>query len=172
MIKQRIPPVDYCPVTIIPITEELVRHHGLSEVDLHIYDLIDDRRNVERYRPRITEPPFEALSCLSGSSTTVSWRSSRGRHRHTGHLDSAQSLHVEGQEGGAVRRTRAVFSRPRGDRPAEDAHEIVPAEIKNQISTRRFSPSGSAGSCQGFQRQVQVVMPLRRIFTGVKATSR
>lgn len=63
-IKQRIPPVDYCPVTIIPITEELVHHHGLSEVDLHIYDLIDDRRNVERIVRESLEPPFEALSSL------------------------------------------------------------------------------------------------------------
>lgn len=63
-IKQRIPPVDYCPVTIIPITEELVRHHELSEVDLRIYDLIDDKRTVERIVRESLEPPFEALSSI------------------------------------------------------------------------------------------------------------
>jgi Domain of unknown function (DUF4388) len=63
-IKQKIPPVDYCPVTIIPITEELVRHHDLSEVDLHIYDLIDDKRTVERIVRESLEPPFEALSSI------------------------------------------------------------------------------------------------------------
>lgn len=63
-IKQKIPPVDYCPVTIIPITEELVRHHDLSEVDLHIYDLIDDKRTVEKIVRESLEPPFEALSSI------------------------------------------------------------------------------------------------------------
>jgi hypothetical protein len=63
-IKQKIPPVDYCPVTIIPITEEIVGHHQLSDVDLHIYDLIDEKRTVERIVKESLEPPFEALSSL------------------------------------------------------------------------------------------------------------
>ncbi|HPC46625.1 MAG TPA: DUF4388 domain-containing protein [Deltaproteobacteria bacterium] len=63
-IKQKIPPVDYCPVTIIPLTEEIVRHHELTEVDLHIYDLIDDKRTVERIVRESLEPPFEALASL------------------------------------------------------------------------------------------------------------
>jgi len=63
-IKQKIPPVDYCPVTIIPITEEIVSHHELSDVDLHIYDLIDEKRTVERIVKESLEPPFEALSSL------------------------------------------------------------------------------------------------------------
>jgi hypothetical protein len=56
--------VDYCPVTIIPITEEIVGHHQLSDVDLHIYDLIDEKRTVERIVKESLEPPFEALSSL------------------------------------------------------------------------------------------------------------
>ena len=63
-IKQKIPPVDYCPVTIIPITEEIVGHHELSDVDLHIYDLIDEKRTVERIVKESLEPPFEALRSL------------------------------------------------------------------------------------------------------------
>jgi len=63
-IKQKIPPVDYCPVTIIPITEELVRHHRLNDIDLHIYDLIDEKRTVERIVKESLEPPFEALSSI------------------------------------------------------------------------------------------------------------
>ncbi|MGO9146196.1 MAG: DUF4388 domain-containing protein [Desulfomonilia bacterium] len=63
-IKQKIPPVDYCPVTIIPITEEIVRHHDLSDVDMHIYDLIDEKRTVERIVKESLEPPFEALSSI------------------------------------------------------------------------------------------------------------
>ncbi len=64
VIKQKIPPVDYCPVTIIPITEDIVRHHDLSDVDLHIYDLIDEKRTVERIVRESLEPPFEALSSI------------------------------------------------------------------------------------------------------------
>ncbi len=63
-IKQKIPPVDYCPVTVIPVTEELVRHHQLDDVDLHIYDLIDEKRTVERIVKESLEPPFEALSSI------------------------------------------------------------------------------------------------------------
>jgi hypothetical protein len=64
IIKQKMPPVDYCPVTIIPITEEIVRHHELSDVDLHIYDLIDEKRTIERIVRESLEPPFEALSSI------------------------------------------------------------------------------------------------------------
>jgi hypothetical protein len=64
VIKQKIPPVDYCPVTIIPITEDIVRHHDLTDVDLHIYDLIDEKRTVERIVRESLEPPFEALSSI------------------------------------------------------------------------------------------------------------
>lgn len=43
MVKQKIPPVDYCPVTIMPLTEEIVKKHRLGAVDMHIYDLIDEK---------------------------------------------------------------------------------------------------------------------------------
>ncbi|HVN72844.1 MAG TPA: hypothetical protein VMU10_12580, partial [Desulfomonilia bacterium] len=55
---------DYCPVTIIPITEDIVRHHDLTDVDMHIYDLIDEKRTVERIVRECLEPPFEALSSI------------------------------------------------------------------------------------------------------------
>ncbi|MFY9399219.1 MAG: DUF4388 domain-containing protein [Desulfomonilia bacterium] len=64
MIKQKIPPVDYCPVTILPLTEEIVREHRLTAVDMHVYDLIDEQKNVECIVRQSLEPPFEALSSL------------------------------------------------------------------------------------------------------------
>lgn len=63
-IKQKIPPVDDCPVTIMPLTEEIVRYYGLTDVDMHIYDLIDEQRTVERIVRESLEPPFEALSSI------------------------------------------------------------------------------------------------------------
>ena len=64
IIKQKIPPVEYCPVTITPITEDIVRHHDLTDVDMHIYDLIDEKRTVERIVRECLEPPFDALSSI------------------------------------------------------------------------------------------------------------
>lgn len=64
IIKQKIPPRDDCPVTIMQLTEEIVRNYGLSDVDMHIYDLIDEKKTVERIVRESLEPPFEALSSL------------------------------------------------------------------------------------------------------------
>ena len=63
-IKQKIPPVDDCPVIIQPLTEEIVRRNGLSDVDMHVYDLIDEKRTVERIVKESLEPPFEVLSAI------------------------------------------------------------------------------------------------------------
>jgi hypothetical protein len=64
IIKQKVPPADDCPVTIMKLTEEIVRNYGLSDVDMHIYDLIDEKKTIERIVRDSLEPPFEALSSL------------------------------------------------------------------------------------------------------------
>ncbi|MDT8274345.1 MAG: DUF4388 domain-containing protein [Desulfomonilia bacterium] len=64
MIKQKIPPVDYCPVTIMSLTEEIVAKHHLSDVDMHIFDLIDEKNTIESIVMKSLEPPFEALGSL------------------------------------------------------------------------------------------------------------
>ena len=150
MIKQRIPPVDYCPVTIIPITEELVRHHGLSEVDLHIYDLIDDRRNVERIVRESLEPPFEALGSLvrlidnglvevfpEGATdirdTSIARNLFMSRVRKVA-LYAVLVLCVVGL---------AVIGQPRM------LTEIVPAEIKNQIQHQKVLAERFSGKLPG-----------------------
>jgi hypothetical protein len=64
LIKQKIPPVDYCPVTIVPLTQDIVRKNDLSEVDMHIFDLIDDKKTVENIVRESLEPPIEALGSI------------------------------------------------------------------------------------------------------------
>ncbi len=64
IIKQKLPPIDYCPVTILPLTEEIVKKYRLGSVDMHIYDLIDEKRTVQGIIRQSLEPSFEALSSL------------------------------------------------------------------------------------------------------------
>jgi hypothetical protein len=64
LIKTKIPPVDYCPVTIMPLTEEIVKKYRLSAVDMHIYDLIDEKRTVQAIIRQSLEPSFEALGSI------------------------------------------------------------------------------------------------------------
>jgi hypothetical protein len=61
LIKPKIPPVEYLPVTIIPITEEHVRIYDLSSVDTHIFDLIDGEKSVEAIVRESLETPYDAL---------------------------------------------------------------------------------------------------------------
>ena len=64
LIKQKIPPMDYCPVTIMPLTQELVRQNDLSEIDMQIFDLIDEQKTVEKIVRESLEPPIEAMSSI------------------------------------------------------------------------------------------------------------
>ncbi|HOO37585.1 MAG TPA: DUF4388 domain-containing protein [Deltaproteobacteria bacterium] len=64
LIKQKIPPVDYCPVTIMPLTQEIVRKNDLSEVDMQVFDLIDELKTIENIVRESLEPPVEALSSI------------------------------------------------------------------------------------------------------------
>ncbi|HOO45477.1 MAG TPA: DUF4388 domain-containing protein [Deltaproteobacteria bacterium] len=64
LVKQKIPPVDYCPVTIIPLTEAIVQKKDLSEVDTHIFDLIDETKSIENIIRESLEPPVEALTSI------------------------------------------------------------------------------------------------------------
>lgn len=61
LIKPKIPPVEYCPVTITPLTEEHVRIYDLSAVDTHIFDLIDGDKSVEYIVRESLETPYDAL---------------------------------------------------------------------------------------------------------------
>lgn len=152
-IKQRIPPVDYCPVTIIPLTEELVRHHGLSDVDLHIYDLIDDKRNVEKIVRESLEPPFEALSSLvrlidrgvvevfpEGATdirdTSIARNLFISRIRKVA-LYAVLALFVLGL---------AIIGQPR------IFNEIIPAEIKSQIQNQKVLAERFSGKLPGLSR--------------------
>jgi len=61
LIKPKIPPVEYCPVTITPLTEEHVKIYDLSAVDTHIFDLIDGEKSVEHIVRESLETPYDAL---------------------------------------------------------------------------------------------------------------
>lgn len=64
LIKPKIPPVDYCPVTITTLTEEHVRNYALSGVETHLYDLIDGEKTVETIVRESLETPFDALNAF------------------------------------------------------------------------------------------------------------
>jgi len=64
LIKQKIPPVDYCPVVIIPLTEDVVNQYDLSESDMRIFDLIDEARTVENIVKESLETQFDALNSI------------------------------------------------------------------------------------------------------------
>ena len=64
IIKQKIPPVDYSPVTIMPLTEDIVKKYHLGAIEMHIFDLIDEKSTVQNIIRQSLEPPFEALSAL------------------------------------------------------------------------------------------------------------
>ncbi|MBN1636234.1 MAG: DUF4388 domain-containing protein [Deltaproteobacteria bacterium] len=62
VIKPKIPPADYCPVTIMPITDDLRKKFELSEEDIRIFDLIDERKTIEMIVRESLETPFDVLS--------------------------------------------------------------------------------------------------------------
>jgi len=61
LIKPKIPPVEYLPVTITPLTEDHVKTYDLSSVDMHIFDLIDGEKSVETIVRESLETPYDAL---------------------------------------------------------------------------------------------------------------
>lgn len=100
LIKQKIPPVDYCPVTIMPLTEDIVRKNSLADVDMQLFDLIDEKKTVEYIVRESLEPPIEALGSIvrlidAGlvevfpQGTRDSRDSSLARKVFLGHLKSA-----------------------------------------------------------------------------------
>lgn len=64
LIRSRVPAADYRPVTLQPVTEDLVKQYDLSEVDLRVFDLIDNNRTVESVVRRSLEMPFDALNAF------------------------------------------------------------------------------------------------------------
>lgn len=65
IIRQKIPPLDYCPVVIMPITEEIAKKYALSDNDAHIFDLIDSKKTVETIIKESLEASFDALSAFA-----------------------------------------------------------------------------------------------------------
>ncbi|MCD6570566.1 MAG: DUF4388 domain-containing protein [Deltaproteobacteria bacterium] len=64
LIKQKIPPVDYCPVVITPITEEIAKKNSITAEDAHIFDLIDGKKTIETIIRESLETSFDGLSAF------------------------------------------------------------------------------------------------------------
>jgi hypothetical protein len=64
LIKPKIPPVEYCPVTITPLTEEHVKNYDLSSVETNIFDLIDGEKSVEVIVKESLETHYDALKAF------------------------------------------------------------------------------------------------------------
>jgi hypothetical protein len=64
IIRPKAPPVEDCPVAIIPMTHETAVKHDLNSVDVFIYNLIDGEKTVERIIDESLELPFDALSSI------------------------------------------------------------------------------------------------------------
>ncbi len=63
-IKAKMPPTDYCPVKVMPLTEEIVREYDLTPTDLNIYDIIDENKTVETHIKESLEMRFDAISAF------------------------------------------------------------------------------------------------------------
>ncbi len=64
IIKAKLPPVDYSPVKVMPLTEEIVRSQDLSPMDMQIFDLIDDTKTIEELVRESLETRFDALGSI------------------------------------------------------------------------------------------------------------
>jgi hypothetical protein len=64
IIKPKTPPLDYCPVAIMPINQESAIKHDLNSVDVVIYNLIDGEKTVNDVINQSLELPFDALSSI------------------------------------------------------------------------------------------------------------
>ncbi len=64
LIKAKLPAMDYCPVKLMPLTEDLVRELDLGPVEMRIYDLIDESKTVEAIVRESLETRFDSLSAF------------------------------------------------------------------------------------------------------------
>jgi len=64
LIKPKLPAGDYCPVKLMPLTEELVQRHRLGALETRIYDLINDTATIDAIVRQSLEIRFDALSAF------------------------------------------------------------------------------------------------------------
>ncbi|MEA2102603.1 MAG: DUF4388 domain-containing protein [Thermodesulfobacteriota bacterium] len=62
VIKPKIPPTDYSPVTIMPLTQQLVKDNDLDECAMRVFDLIDGTKTIETIVRQSLEAPVDVLS--------------------------------------------------------------------------------------------------------------
>jgi hypothetical protein len=64
IVKPKTPPLDYCPVVIMPLSQESAIKHDLNSVDVGIYNLIDGEKTVNDVINQSLELPFDAISSI------------------------------------------------------------------------------------------------------------
>jgi hypothetical protein len=64
IIRPKTPPLDYCPIAITPLTQEISIRYDLNSIDVVIYNLIDGEKTVQDIINQSLELPFEALASI------------------------------------------------------------------------------------------------------------
>jgi hypothetical protein len=64
IIRPKTPPLDYCPIAITPLTQEISIRYDLSSIDVVIYNLIDGEKTVLDVINQSLELPFDAISSI------------------------------------------------------------------------------------------------------------
>ena len=64
IIRPKTPPLDYCPIAITPLTQEISIRYDLNSIDVVIYNLIDGEKTVQDVINQSFELPFDAISSI------------------------------------------------------------------------------------------------------------
>ncbi len=64
IIRPKTPPLDYCPIAITPLTQELSIRYDLNSIDVAIYNLIDGEKTVLDVINQSFELPFDAIASI------------------------------------------------------------------------------------------------------------
>ncbi len=64
LVEQKVPPLDYYPVVIMPVTEGIVQKFKLTDKDIRIYDLIDGNKTIDTLINESLETRHDVLSSI------------------------------------------------------------------------------------------------------------
>lgn len=64
LVEQKVPPLDYYPVVIMPVTEDIVKKFRLTDKDIRIYDLIDGNKTIDTLVKESLETRHDVLSSI------------------------------------------------------------------------------------------------------------
>lgn len=64
IIRPKTPPLDYCPIAITPLSQEVSIRYDLNSIDVAIYNLIDGEKTVLDVINQSFELPFDAIASI------------------------------------------------------------------------------------------------------------